>query len=150
MIALTAAKAILSRIPLPVWTAVGAALVMAIPLGVQTVRYEVAESQRADLYRQINDEQTGFIARLAVCRGNTATLEAAIAGQNAAVMAMADQASERIARAEEAASQARSERDEAEARAARFMARPIQGATLVDRVLDVDAAVLADLEGQER
>ena len=135
-----------SGLPAYVWTAIGAVGLMAVPLGVQTVKLKIAEADRADLRREIYDPETGYLVRLNTCRISVETLEEGIRIQNDAVLDLEERSERMLEDAREAADAARVEARAANARAEAFLSRPIEGGDTLSRILDVDAAVLADLE----
>lgn len=143
---LGAAKPMLRKVPVSTWIAGAVAAGLVLALGAQTVRLGAAESRIETLDGRVAD----LTERLTTCQVSRATLEEAVLVQNAAVIDMADEAERRTAAAQEAAEAARQEAAEARDRAERFRSRPIEGATTCERVLDVDAAVLAEIRGQER
>lgn len=122
--------------------ATGAAAVVALLLGILlTTSY----MQNRDLTRQrdglsvaINDPATGYIAQLAQARTNVETLKVAVEQQNAAYdkLSVESQAALRLAQARLAAAQA--ETRALERKVASFLATKPQGATLEDRVRDID------------
>jgi len=140
--------AIASRLPLPAWTAIGAVLLMSVPLGVQTVRLGMVTDSRDEWKAQVMDPGTGYIARLTTCRADVADLSRSLADQNEAVTALEADSAARIAAAEREAEAARQEVADALARAERIIARPIAGDTVCERVQDVHSAFMAELEGE--
>jgi uncharacterized membrane-anchored protein YhcB (DUF1043 family) len=137
--------ALARRVPAPVWAVVAFGLLMGAALGAQTIRLGEARATIDTLSAHVET----LSADLSTCRGNTATLEIALADQNAAVEALAAESAARIARAEAAQRDAEETARQARDRAARFALRPIQGVTVCERVLDVDAAFLRQLGGGE-
>lgn len=140
-------SAILSRIPLAAWTAAGAVALMAVPLGVQTVRLGMVTDSRDEWKAQVTDPETGYIARLTTARASIATLARSIDDQNAAIEAIQTESAARIAQAEADAEAAREQINDALARADRTLTRPITGNTVCERVEDVHSAFMAELEG---
>ncbi len=142
-----AIPAMLSRIPLSVWTgAIGAGavyLALALPAQIEA-RSEARRADRAEanLERAVSD--------LATCRGNASRLTDALERQSAAITELEADAAERQARAAEAVRLAQAGRIEAERRAEAILSRPIQGETVCERVQDVDSAILDVLRGQGR
>lgn len=138
---------IASRLPLTAWTAIGAVLIMSVPLGVQTVRLGMVTDSRDEWKAQVMDPETGYLARLTTCRGSVLTLTDAIEDSNEAVTALEADSAARIAAAELEAKAARQEVADALARAERIIARPISGSNMCERVEDVHSAFMAELEG---
>lgn len=101
--------------------------------------------ERDKLALSINDPKTGYIARLTQARANVAELENAIVVQNTTFKKQSEEArlSMEKLKKELAAAQRRSL--EAERRLAVFMSTKPQGATLEDRVNDIDRRILKDL-----
>lgn len=141
-------SAIFSRIPLAAWTAAGAVALMAVPLGIQTVRLGMVTDSRDEWKAQVTDPETGYIARLTTARASIATLTRSIEDQNAAIEAIRSESAGRIAQAEADAEAAREQIADALARAERTLTRPIAGNTMCDRVQDVHSAFMAELEGE--
>lgn len=140
-------SAILSRVPLAAWTAAGAVALMAVPLGIQTVRLGMVTESRDEWKAQVTDPETGYIVRLTTARASIATLTRAVEDQNAAIEAVRADSAARIARAEADAEAARASIADALARADRTLTRPIAGNTMCERVQDVHSAFMAELEG---
>lgn len=139
--------AMLSRIPLSVWTgAIGAGavyLALALPAQIEARSQERrADRAETNLERAVSD--------LATCRVNRANLTDALDRQSGAIADLEAQAAERLARSAEAVRAAQAARLDAEARASAILARPIQGETMCERVQDVDSAILDVLRGQGR
>lgn len=136
---------ILSKVPLSIWVAAGAAALMAIPLGVQTVRLDSMTKSKERWELLVTHPETGYIARLTTCRGNVAGLTSALDRQNEAVADLEADSAERIAEAEREAEAARDEIARVRARADRTINRPIIGETTCERVIDVYSAYLEEL-----
>tara|TARA_B100000678_G_scaffold13657_2_gene10749 strand:+ start:9260 stop:9685 length:426 start_codon:yes stop_codon:yes gene_type:complete len=138
--------ATLARVPLYVWSALSVAGIMSVLLFVQNARLANAKDDYAKLYADINEPKTGYVARLTTCQASVATLEESIGTQNKAIEDLKRTSDEAIERANAAAKEAALEADAARKRARDMANRPIQGETVLDRVLDVDAAFLEALE----
>lgn len=113
---------------------------------VQAVENRRLVADKAELDTRINDPVTGYVVRLTQATTNTSTCKAAIARQNTAIRTQSEKDAATIA-----AVQARYDAEHralvsAEKSAAAFLARKPQGATLTDRVTDVDAQILGDLK----
>jgi len=105
-------------------------------------------TQKAELVDRIENPQTGYVARLAQANANVIELRTAIERQNVVIRQREGEAREAQANLESLRAQLR----EAQARSAdlnrrlqRFLATKPQGATLEDRVNDIDRRVLEDL-----
>lgn len=107
---------------------------------VQTVRLNRAEV-RADNAEAANKKARQDLTR---CRDNRQSLEGAVAAQNAAADALADQGRQRIAAAEKATLDAAKGRASAEARANKLLTTPSAG---IDTCARTEAARRAVLEG---
>jgi hypothetical protein len=118
---------------------------MAVPLGIQSVRLNIVTESREEWKAQVTDPETGYIARLTTARANAAALNREIGRQNDAIDALEADSAARIAQAERDAAEAQAAIDAALARAGRTLTRPIAGGTVCARVLDVDAAFMAEL-----
>lgn len=125
--------------------AAGLAL-MAVPLVLQTMRLGDARERLAARTAEIEHPETGFIARLNTCRMSNATLEASLKAQNQAVEDLKAASDAAILRAEARARQARIDAAVALKRAQTTLDRPIEGETVLERVLDVDRVFLEGLE----
>lgn len=88
----------------------------------------------------------GLQSDLFACRTNTASLDAAIKDQNAAIGAMKAESDARIAAISKQLSAAKKQTMKAEAAAAYVRAHPPKGPDLCSRVLDVDQTFLKALQ----
>lgn len=102
-------------------------------------------AQRNELTRQINDPKTGFVARMAQAQTNIETLKAAVESQNDAYQRLSNESTARVngLRAEVLAAQKR-ERIVTE-KLQQFLATKPQGATLEERIADIDRRALSEL-----
>lgn len=129
------------------WKLVGlGAAAVALSLGV-ALAFQLGDkaritAERGALHRAINDPDTGYVVRLNTCRTTAASLEQAIEDQNARVRAQAEESARRVAAAEAAVGRARAETEAANARVAAFLSAAPQGATVCERVEDVDRRFL--------
>jgi|GEM_PF-1853667 len=126
-------------------TAIGAAalaLALGVTAGVQTARLNSAEARADKLHDAIWAPLIGYEARLGMCQGNEIRLEATLGRQNHAVDALKRESDARIAAAESAVAAAQRQAAEARVRADRLASATITGATLCERVQDVDRLVL--------
>lgn len=102
-------------------------------------------TQRDQLAVSINDPRTGYVARLAQSRTNVQTLKAEVERQSAAYVKLSAESQARLAAAERRLAIAQRATREMEARLAVFLSQPPQGATLEERVLDIDERILKEL-----
>lgn len=94
----------------------------------------------------INDPKTGYVVRLTQAEGNTATCTAAIGRQNTAIKAQSARDAATVAAVQARYDSEHVARVTAENAAAAFMAVKPKGATLVDRVSDVDRRIVGELK----
>lgn len=94
--------------------------------------------QRDVLSAQINDPTNGYIAQLAQSRTNVETLKVEVERQNAAYDKLSAESTARLANARAALAKAQAETRALERKVAGFLATKPQGATLEDRVRDID------------
>jgi septal ring factor EnvC (AmiA/AmiB activator) len=83
---------------------------------------------------------------LAQCRENVSTLETSIEAQNTAIQTLQEESATRMAETQERLSRLNTEAERARSEANRLRNRPIQGDTVCERMLDVDAAFVEGLE----
>lgn len=102
-------------------------------------------SQRNELAKQINDPKTGFVARMAQAQTNIETLKATVESQNTAYRNLSQQSEARLAslRAEVVAAQKREQI--VSQKLQQFLATKPQGATLEERIEDIDRRALSEL-----
>lgn len=128
----------------------GAALVVALIISAVTIKLTIENRQlgrqSADLSKQINDPETGYIARLRTSENNVILLKGAIVRQNAAYAKLSKESTAELNRLRAELAKAEREAADLRKRAAALMSRPIKGNTLEERVLDVDNKVLEDLK----
>lgn len=113
---------------------------------VQAIENGRLSAENGKLDTRINDPKTGYVVRLTQARTNTTTCTMSLSKQTQAIKDLGTKHA-----AEQARSQARYDaeyaaRTRAEKSAAALLARKPQGATLQERVLDVDAQILGDLK----
>lgn len=127
----------------------GAAVALVAATGynvVQAIDNRHLSKQVTQLDGRINDPRTGYVVRLSQAETNTAACTTAVGRQTAAIKAQGQRDAATLA-----ASQARYDREhtarvKAENSAATILAHKPQGATVADRVADVDAQILGDLK----
>lgn len=126
---------------------VGAALVAALSFNVvQLVENRHLARDNTVLAAQINDPQTGYVVKLAQARTNVATCATAVERQNVIVREQSAKGATAVAAVQKRYDTEHAARVRAESAAAAFLARKPRGATLADRVKDVDAQILEDLK----
>ena len=111
-------------------------------LVVTTLQKNAAVKRADGLYAKIHAPVTGYVARLALCRGNVVRLDAARVAQNNAVTKLRTESDARIARAQAGLDAARRTAADARYRAERLAGATITGETICDRVADADRQVL--------
>lgn len=128
----------------------GSATVLALVLGffliTTTMESHRIAGERDKLTASINDPNTGYIARLTQERTNVITLKSAIETQNSAYQKQSDSDKAKLAALTKQLAAAQARTADAEKRLKVFMATKPQGATLTDRVTDVDNRILKDLQ----
>jgi len=129
-----------SRLAGPIATAVAVGL--AVLLGVATVQKAGVERERDKLESSVEHPTTGWRARFGQCRGNVLTLEASVEQQNKKIVALGEQSAARLAAADAALSAARRDNAGLNTRLNRLLSAPATGATLCERVEQIDRAVL--------
>lgn len=121
----------------------GAALVV---IATFATLWQLSERRADRLYDQIHAEDTGYAARLTTCRSNVNGLESSLKTQNEAVEALETESERRMAEIREEIEAADSRASQARQQAEALRNRPIQGVTVCERLLDVDAAFLEILQ----
>ena len=128
-------------------TGLAVAAVVALSIMLVIAQRESADLlvQRNELQKQINDPQVGLVARLQQSQQNVATLRTSFERQIVVMRerAEADRVALENTRRQVVAANARAAA--AERAAQRFAARPIRGNTLEERVRDVDARIMEEL-----
>jgi hypothetical protein len=102
--------------------------------------------ERDRLALTITDPKTGYIARLTQANANVVILQKAIETQNIAFTKQSEASKVELRRLTKELALAQAKSREAERRLAEFMSRKPQGATLQDRITDIDNRVLKDLK----
>lgn len=125
-----------SRLAGPIATV--AALGLAVALGVTTL-------QKAGLERDVAKHEATIArvsADLRTCRGNTATLEKAIAERNAEIQRISEAGAAQLAKAEAEIATARQETARLNTRINRLLTTPVTGSTVCERVEQVDRSII--------
>ena len=102
--------------------------------------------ERDKLSVAIGDPKTGYIARLTQARANEALLEVAIKTQNESFTKESNASKAELARLKKELQAAQVRTRVAEKRLQLFLAVKPRGATLIERVNDIDQRVLKDLQ----
>lgn len=102
-------------------------------------------TQRNTLTASINDPKTGYIAQLAQARTNVETLKVEVASQNAAYTKLSADSQARLAASEKQLAAAQAQTRAMEKKVDGFLATEPQGATLEDRIQDIDNRALQEL-----
>jgi hypothetical protein len=95
-------------------------------------------SQRDSLSKSISDPKTGYVAQLAQARTNVATLEVAVERQSAAYDELSKASTARLAATRAELAKAQAATKVMERKLAGFMATGPKGATLSERIQDID------------
>lgn len=125
--------------------AIGAGVVaaaLAVALGVSTF-------QKVGLERDVVQLETRLETvrgDLETCRTNTRTLEGSIEAQNAEIKRISDEGAARLSAATVAVSEARAATAAVQSRLNRLLNAPATGATVCERLDEVDRAVLESLK----
>ncbi len=113
---------------------------------VQAIENRHLSKQVTQLDGRINDPRNGYVVRLSQAETNTATCTTAIGRQNTAIRDLGKRDAAAVAAVQARYDTEHAERVRAESSAAAFLAHKPQGASLTDRVSDVDAQILGDLK----
>jgi hypothetical protein len=128
--------------PSPWKLATGGAAIIALLLTVLLFSsYKVNQDltqQRAVLQKSINDPETGFIVQLAQARTNVETLKVEVERQSQAYDKLSKDSEIALAAARAKLAVAQQETKAIERKVAGFLATKPQGATLEDRIRDID------------
>jgi len=114
-------------------------------IAAQVENHRVAELNRA-LDDRISNPSTGYVVKLAQAQTNTIQVKTALERQVADLRAKAAADAARLAATEARLQAAQRETAKARRDAAAMLARPPQGDTLEQRVLDVDGRLLEQLK----
>lgn len=129
------------------WATGGAAVVALILCGLLMTSYFENQSltkQRNALAQQINDPKTGYIAQLSQARTNVAQLRQTIAVQNREIDRLSAESRARLAEAERRLAAAQAATRRMERQLAQFLATGPQGATLEERIRDIDERAMKE------
>lgn len=102
-------------------------------------------SQRDQLAQQINDPKTGYIAQLVQARTNVAQLQTTIETQNKAYDKLEKDSAAALAASKARLAAAQAQTRQVERQLGHFLATKPQGATLEDRIRDIDDRAMKEL-----
>lgn len=125
----------------------GATVIAVVLIGLLISSYFVNRDisrQRDALSAQINDPTTGYVAQLAQARTNVETLKVEVQRQNAAIDQLSQDSQRRLAEAERRLAAAQAYATRVERQLAGFLATGPSGATLEDRVRDIDERAMKE------
>lgn len=105
--------------------------------------------QRDELQRSITDPETGYIARLTQAKANVVELNAALETQNAKYRQLSAESAAALEASRRRLLAAQRERDQLQSRLDTFLAQPIEGETLEERVLDVDRRAMKEFLNED-
>lgn len=101
--------------------------------------------QRTELSKQINDPETGFVARLTQARTNEAQLRVAIERQRQTFQAAAEQNNARLVETERQLAAAQVQTRQMETRLRSFLSTAPQGSTAEEQISDIDSRGLEEM-----
>lgn len=113
---------------------------------VQTIENRQLSAENGKLDKRINDPKTGYVVTLTQAEANVGVCTAAIGRQNDAIEAVSSKSVAAVAAVQARYDVEHAARVRAENSSAAFLAREPRGATLAERVTDVDAQILGDLK----
>lgn len=120
----------------------GAAIALAVALGVTTLQKNSAVKRADGLQQQIDHPITGYRARLSSCQGNLKVVETVVATQNKAIANLGRESDARVAQAEAGLAAAQRDAAAARYRAERLADATFTGTTVCERVQDADRQVM--------
>lgn len=103
-------------------------------------------NESSKLSKQINDPDTGYIARLRTSENNVLVLKAAVVRQNEAYDKLSKESKAQLEALRARLIKAEREASDLRKRAAAIASHKIDGVTLEERVLDVDKQIMEDLK----
>lgn len=103
-------------------------------------------SESAKLSKQINDPDTGYIARLRTSENNVLVLKGAVVRQNQAYDKLSKDSKAQLEALRARLIKAEREAADLRKRAGAIASHKIEGVTLEERVLDVDKQIMEDLK----
>ena len=114
------------------------AMILTVMLATSYMHSRDLSRQRDVLATRISDPVNGYVAQLAQARTNVETLKVAVAQQNAAYDKLSTESQTRLAAAQARLADAQAKTKVMERRLSGFLATAPKGATLEDRVRDID------------
>lgn len=134
----------------PIWkiATIGAGVVSLVLVALLMSSYFERQDllkQRAALELRINDPKTGYVAQLAQATTNVATLKVAVERQTKQLKDFEAASNAQLKATEAQLKVAQEQTRVSQLKLNRFLATKPQGATLEDRVRDIDARALAEL-----
>ncbi len=127
----------------------GLAGALAVSVGVNVTQAFKLHNRSVEintLDKQINDPETGFVTRLATCRGNVATLESGINQQNAASAIVAAEGAAAIAEATVSVAAAQRETARAQREANEVLNIKPEGDNACERLEDLDGQLVGSIK----
>lgn len=129
--------------------AIGLAVALTVSVGGNIKQAFTARDLRTTvktLDKQLNDPETGALARLATCRSNNIILSGGIDRQNASIAANAARGAAAIADATRSVADAQIRTAEAQRQAADILTARPTGETVCERLLDTDRRIMESLK----
>lgn len=130
--------------------AFGLAALTSVVIGVLLVKSQIENrvivADKQKLERQITDPKTGYIARLTQAQANNVVLEHSVATQNAAMKKLKDDSAAKLLETQRQLAAVQAENRDIMAKMHQFMAQKPRGATVEERVVDVDKRFLETLK----
>lgn len=127
--------------------AIGGALVSLVLGGLliaAKIEIGVLEDDKKELSDSINNPVTGYAARLQQSNANVAVLKAAVVDQNQKLEALAVQSARDLERTRREIALVKRENRELQGTVDDFLAQPVAGDTLGDRIMDVDRRAIEE------
>jgi len=115
-------------------------------LAVSGIENRGLAAARTELASRINDPKTGYVVRLAQAQTNVETLKVALDTQRTSFQTESARQNEALRASEQRLAAAQAQTRTMETKLARFLATAPQGATLDERVRDIDQRILSELD----
>ena len=129
--------------------AVGLGVALALSVGTNVKQHFTItglKSSNTTLERQINDPDTGYVARLATCKANTQALSGGIDRQNASIAANTARGAAAVADATRSVAAAQIKTAEAQRKASEIVGNQPSKGTVCDRLLILDKRLMGEIE----
>ena len=141
----------LNPLAAPAWKLATVAVGIACAILIALLTYAGIENRglaaaRTELASRINDPKTGYVVRLAQAQTNVETLKVALETQRASFQTESARQNVALRASEERLAVAQAQTRTMETKLARFLATAPQGATLEERVRDIDQRILSELD----